>query len=359
MKSKIIQSSLISLSFVVCGPSFAMTMMNADIQVPDGYVMSEVTSVTPEVGALYSQNNCQMVKLLTPEESSTEDGVPASVGSDFLVNCLFYDMSVTAAVSSDIYQVSWESDTLLSFNTPEGENVDVDVTEYSSLYFEDVLERTESIPEETRHIYELAYVVWSYLDGHDDETNLTESGSSSINDLKQSLEDKADGSTTLVNSPNVAAQANAANGSYNPSVTRNRNDSGHGVVTSAFGIISCGNTCRSGQSCNTAARRKRVDQEGNTASDCGHILARALGGTGAPNNTFPQNRNINRGTYRSYENTIRQRAESSNCQRVDVSWNFGFPNSSTPRPNSVTYSHTYCGGPGGVFRFSETMSFSN
>ena len=48
-----------------------------------------------------------------------------------------------------------------------------------------------------------------------------------------------------------------------------------------------------------------LEDDGNQNCDAGHILANHLGGYGnIPTNIFPQNLNINRGSYADFENDI-------------------------------------------------------
>ncbi|WP_424407515.1 RHS repeat-associated core domain-containing protein [Pasteurella sp. PK-2025] len=83
------------------------------------------------------------------------------------------------------------------------------------------------------------------------------------------------------------------------------------------------------------AARDYAKSLGLPTDDAGHILAKILGGQGGKGNVFPQLKGINRGQYRDFEKSIRDRLEHSSGT-LDLNWRFGYDGLGK-RPTSIQY----------------------
>lgn len=83
-----------------------------------------------------------------------------------------------------------------------------------------------------------------------------------------------------------------------------------------------------------ASARDAARAMGHQTDDAGHILAKVLGGQGGKGNVFPQLPNINRGQYRSFEDSVRKFVNKNGS--VDIEWTFKYGNGGT-RPTAIQY----------------------
>lgn len=87
-----------------------------------------------------------------------------------------------------------------------------------------------------------------------------------------------------------------------------------------------------------------LDDDGIQDCDAGHILANRLGGPGnQPINIFPQDLSINRGAYRTFEDSI-YTCLTGGASSAKLSWKFIYSSNTQTKPVNVQYTAKFTGG---------------
>lgn len=109
------------------------------------------------------------------------------------------------------------------------------------------------------------------------------------------------------------------------------------IITSASGTIYPESLSQGTETTDCTRKYSRMlEDDGNQNCDAGHILANHLGGYGnIPTNIFPQNLNINRGSYADFENDIYE-CMISGANNADLKWVFYYHNNHT-MPYQIDY----------------------
>ncbi|PNO71486.1 hypothetical protein MC70_011400 [Serratia marcescens] len=113
-----------------------------------------------------------------------------------------------------------------------------------------------------------------------------------------------------------------------PTLTHGKN----GAILSAKATVTPADL-KTGTAVNTSAR-DAARAMGYQTDDAGHILAKVLGGQGGKGNVFPQLPGVNRGQYRTFEDSVRKFVNKQGA--VDIEWTFKYANGGT-RPTSIQY----------------------